>query len=393
MLNDNHCIVLLFFISEDWYFWSHRLPLAQSAVDRGWKVYLVTRVSTYQKQIEDRGIKVIPLKRFKRGLQNPFKDLLSLFEIFKIYKKVYPNIVQHVALKPIVLGTLAAHMTNIRSIFNTFAGMGSLFTKMDRRNKNLSDIFYLVFKFLFKPPSVRLVFQNASDRDNMVKRNIIKNDRTVLIKGSGVNVSVFNPRGNPSSKFPIVLLASRMLWDKGIGEFVEAARQINAEGPRARFVLVGAPDNENPRSISRSQLKQWHRSGHIEWWGHQNNMAEVYAQAQIFCLPSYREGLPKTILEACASGKPVITTNTIGCRDIIRHNENGLLVQPCNARDLSAAIETLLEDPDRRYKLGQKGREIVVKEYTEEIITQQTFRQYLSSLTLMNNSETQCARH
>ena len=391
--NENSRIVLLLFISEDWYFWSHRLPLAQSAIDRGWQVCLVTRVSTYQKKIEDGGIRVIPLKRFKRGFQNPLKDLFSLFELYMIYKKVSPTIVQHVALKPIVLGTIAAHMNNIRCIFNTFAGMGSLFTKIDRKSTYLSDFIYLVFKILFKPISVRLIFQNASDRDKMLKKKIVKKARAALIKGSGVNVGVFKPSKNSSSEIPIVLLASRMLWDKGIGEFVEAARRINSEGTKARFVLVGDPDDENPRSILRSQLKQWHRSGYIEWWGHRNNMAEVYAQAQIFCLPSYREGLPKAILEACATGKPVVTTDAIGCRDIIRHGKNGLLVQPCNARELAEAIKTLLEDPDRRYQLGKKGREIVVKEYTEEIIIHQTFRQYLSGLKLTINNERQCARH
>lgn len=377
LCNNGH-IKLLFFISEDWYFWSHRLPLALSAIERGWDVYLMTRISTYQSRIEEKGIKLLPLDRFKRGFQNPFKELLSLFEIVSVYKRVNPDIVQHVALKPIVLGTISAHLTHVRSIFNTFAGMGSLFTMMDKRKTYLPDLIFHVFKFIFKPPCVRLVFQNASDRDMMVQKNITKKDRTALVKGSGVDIRLFHPVPPPGGT-PIVLMACRMLWDKGVAEFVDAAKRINSKVLKARFVLVGDPDPENPNAISHAQMEKWHRSGHIEWWGHQENMAEVYAKSHIFCLPSYREGLPKAILEACASGRPVVTTDAIGCRDIVRHGENGLLVQPRDANALSDAIESLIEDQQSRHRMGMKGRAMVEQEYAEEIITHQTFQHYLAT--------------
>jgi glycosyltransferase involved in cell wall biosynthesis len=377
MPTDHRRIKLLFFISEDWYFWSHRLPLALSAIERGWDVYLVTRVSAHGSRIEEKGIKLLPLNRFKRGFQNPLKDLLSLLEIVRIYIKVKPDLVQHVALKPIVLGTVAAHLTRVRSIFNTFAGMGSLFTKMDRRKSYLPDLIFHLFRFIFKPRRVRLVFQNASDRDMMVQKNIAKKNRTALVKGSGVDVRVFHPVDQPGGP-PIVLMASRMLWDKGVGEFFDAAKQINSKGLKARFVLAGGPDPENPNSIPQAQLEQWRRSGYVEWWGHQDDMAQAYAKSHIFCLPSYREGLPKAILEACASGRPVITTDTIGCRDIVRHGENGLLVPPRDAHALSDAIEALIEDPERRRRMGMKGRAMVEQEYAEEKITRQTFQHYLA---------------
>jgi glycosyltransferase involved in cell wall biosynthesis len=338
----------------------------------------MTRVSAHGSRIEEKGIQLLPLNRFKRGFQNPFKDLLSLFEIVLIYKKVRPDIVQHVALKPIVLGTVAAHLTHVRSIFNTFAGMGSLFTRMDKEKSYLPDFIFNVFKFIFKPRNVRLIFQNASDRDMMVQQNIAKKDRTALVRGSGVDVRVFHPVAPPGGT-PIVLMASRMLWDKGVGEFVEAARRINSKGVKARFVLAGGPDPENPNSIPQAHLEQWHRSGCIEWWGQRDNMADAYAKSHIFCLPSYREGLPKAILEACASGRPVITTDSIGCRDIVRHGENGLLVPPRDAHALSEAIEILIDDPERRRRMGMKGRAMVEDEYAEEIITRQTFQHYLAA--------------
>lgn len=384
MSSFNHNKKLLLFISEDWYFWSHRLPLAMSAYRRGWEVYLITRVSSLKKRIEKTGIHLIPLNHFKRGMQNPLQEMRSFIEILKIYRTVKPDIIHQVALKPVVMGTVAARLSKIKSIVNAFAGMGSLFASKDKKISIAIKPILILLRILFKPLNVQLIFQNHFDLDMMVLKRIINIKQATLIKGSGVNINVFRPHDGVAD-LPLVLMPSRMLWEKGVGEFVEAAKLINANKKKARFVLAGAPDDENPTAIPTAQLNAWHQSGYIEWWGHQDDMAKVYPKAQIVCLPTYyREGLPKVILEAGACGKPVITTDTIGCRDIIKHGKNGLLVQPRNAVELAEAINDLITDPDRRRLLGMNARDVVEKEYSEEEITKQTFCLYEDSLKRAN---------
>ncbi len=366
---------LVLFISEDWYFWSHRLPIALAARDANWDVYLTTRISTLRERIQKENISLIPLNKFRRRLQSPAKEFLSFVELFNIYRKIKPDIVHQVAFKPVIIGTIAARIARVQRIINAFAGLGFLFTSKNKKKAILKRLALYILRTVFNTKRVRLILQNADDLNLMLSKKIISKDQAVLIKGSGVNLQTFHPQSKPSNP-PLVLLPSRMLWDKGVGEFVQAARLINANSQKARFVLAGAPDPENPASIPTAQLKDWHNAGIIEWWGQQDDMPSIYSQAQVVCLPSYREGLPKVLLEAGASGKPVVATDTIGCRNIIKNRENGLLVNARNSDDLANAINKLLDDPDLRKSMGARGREIVEKEYSEEIIVNSTLALY-----------------
>ena len=371
---------LLYFISEDWYFWSHRLPLAKAARDSGLDVSITTRVSNFKESIYKEHLNLIPLKKFKRRIQSPLKELQSILELLIIYWKVRPDIAHHVALKPIIYGTIAARLTGVDSIINALAGLGFLFTAENKNVSFFQRIALLLLRFLFNSRKVRLILQNTDDMHLMLSHDVVGKDQVVLIKGSGVNTQSFIPCSEPLG-LPVVLLPSRMLWDKGVGEFVKAARLLNSDDRIARFVLVGAPDPENPASIPVTLLNKWKADGDIEWWGHRSDMPEVLAQSHIVCLPSYREGLPKVLLEASATGRPIVTTNTTGCKEVVRQGVNGLLVPPRNTDALINALRTLLDNPKLRVSMGKRGREIVIKEFSEEKIVCETNILYYSMLS------------
>ena len=204
-----------------------------------------------------------------------------------------------------------------------------------------------------------------------------------MIRGSGVNTKIFTPGGEPLG-IPIVMLASRMLWNKGVGEFVGAARILKQEGIEARFILVGECDSENPESIPGEQLNEWSKVGMIEWWGAKTSMHKILIQAHIICLPSYREGLPKVLLEAASCEKPIIATDVPGCREVVNNGESGFLVPVEDSISLSYAIKKLVIDSKKRKIMGKNGRKIVEKEFSEEIIVFQTFKLYQRVLNPVN---------
>jgi glycosyltransferase involved in cell wall biosynthesis len=364
---------LMLFISEDWYFWSHRLPIALYAKKLGWDIYLATRVSEHKDRIRRLNIHLIELKHFKRGYQSPLSIVKSLHELVTIYKAVKPDIVHQIALKPIMMGTFAARWVRIPCIVNAFAGMGTLFTGKSLMKNVILKLIRLILRCLFLPNHIRVVFQNHHDLTTMVQANVLKHSQAALIRGSGVDIRKFHPGPDPSG-LPAVILPTRMLWEKGVGEFVDAATIINRGKKVARFILVGCPDPENPSSISEVQLEEWNRTGAIEWWGQQMDMPSVYKKAHIVCLPSYREGLPKVLLEAGAAGKPAVTTNTVGCNDIIQNGENGILAKPHDAIDLAEKIRFLLNHPDQRKDMGKRARAVIEESYSDETIIPMLFR-------------------
>jgi glycosyltransferase involved in cell wall biosynthesis len=305
--------------------------------------------------------------------------LLSFFEILTLYRKIKPDIVHQVALKPVIVGTLAARIARIDRIINAFAGLGFLFTTKSKLKAIFKKLAFFTLKVILDTPRVRLILQNTEDLKLMLSEEIISKGQAVIIRGSGVNLTVFHPGREPCSP-PLVVLASRMLWDKGVGEFVQAAKLINSNGRKAKFVLVGGPDADNPASISIRQLEDWHSDGIVEWWGQRDDMPSIFARSDIVCLPSYREGLPKVLLEAGASAKPVVTTDTIGCREVIQNGVNGLIVAPRNPHELANAIKKLLDDADLRKAMGARGREIVENEFSEEKIVEKTLRLYRETM-------------
>jgi len=366
---------VLFLITEDWYFWSHRLPIARAARDRGMDVVVAARLQKHANFIREEGFRVIPLS-WKRNSIHPGRELFSFYEILKIYRQEKPDIVHHVALKPVIYGTMAALRAGVPAVINALAGMGFIFASQRKKARLIRPFLLFLFRFLLQRKNTWLIVQNPDDRELFLSRNICVRDRIVLIPGSGVNIAKFHPVPEPVDGVPVIAMVSRMLWDKGVGELVEAARILKDRGYKFEVWLVGSPDPENPASISEKQLLDWHNSGLVKYLGYQEDVSRIWKQAHIGVLPSYREGLPKSLLEGAASGRPLVTTNTPGCREVVRDGENGFLVPVRDAHALADALARLLEDRALRHKMGEKSRKIVETEFSEQIVVEQTMSLY-----------------
>jgi glycosyltransferase involved in cell wall biosynthesis len=365
---------ILFLVTEDWAFCSHRLVLAREAKRRGFDVVVATRVSRHGKQIEAEGFKLIPI-RMERSGRNPLKELLTIWELVRIYKAERPQIVHHVAMKPVLYGSLAAMVTKVPHVINALIGLGYIFISNKWKAIVLRKFVTHAFRFLLNRANSLLIIQNADDKHLMLQLGVINRVRTILIRGSGADTHVFSPTQELPG-IPTIVLASRMLWDKGVGEFVEAAQLLRNKGVNARFVLVGDADTENPASVLPSQLKAWNSSGVVEWWGWREDMPEIFAESHIVCLPSYREGLPKVLIEAAASARAIVTTDVPGCREIVLDGKNGFLVPARSVIALADALGKLIKDRDLRGWMGANGRELAISEFSIEKVLSQTLSVY-----------------
>lgn len=365
---------LLFLVTEDWYFCSHRLPPARAAKADGFEVVVATRIGQCRAQIEAEGFRVLPIGLSRRG-RNPLRELVSILEIARIYQLEKPDVVHHVAIKPVLYGSLAAWLARSPGVVNAMAGMGFVFTSGNAVARLLRAAVSQVFRWLLNHGRNLLILQNPDDAALLTSTRLVDPSRIRLIRGSGVDIGHFRPLPEPQGE-TVVMLASRMLWDKGVGEFVEAARLLRAQEVKARFVLVGDGDDSNPASIPHAQLEAWSASGVVEWWGRCSDMPAAFAQAHVICLPSYREGLPKVLLEAAACGRPLVAANVPGCREIVHHEENGLLVPVRDASALAGAMARLIDDPALRIRMGAKGRAMVETEFSEAKVARQTIEVY-----------------
>jgi glycosyltransferase involved in cell wall biosynthesis len=366
---------ILFVVAEDWYFWSHRRPIAAAALQNGYDVYVATRVGDCGEKIIGAGFRLIPL-RLNRSSYSLFYELRTVRQLRSIYRQVKPDIVHHIALKPILYGSMAALGDRRMQVINAFAGLGYLVSSMSFKARALKQVLWKIFRFLLNRPNSFLVLQNREDRDLLVADIGVLPEKTTIIRGSGVDIHEFQATAELPG-VPIVLLSSRMLWIKGISDFVDAAKLLRARGVNARFVLAGDTDLGSPGAIPREKLQEWQNAGSVEWWGHQQSMPQMLQQATLVCLPSHGgEGVPKALIEAAASERAIVATDVPGCRDIVRHGINGLLVATKNPAALADAIATLLNDASLRAEMGRRGRKIAVNEFSEEKVIQQTLALY-----------------
>lgn len=372
---------ILFVVTEDWYFWSHRLPIARSALQQGYEVVVATRVSTYADKIKQAGFRLWPL-RLSRSSYSPLQELLAIRQLRQLYRAEKPEIIHHVALKPVLYGSIAALGMKDPVLVNAFAGLGYLVSSSSWKARLLRPVMWQAFHFLLNRGRSHLLLQNNEDQDLLIAKAGVPREKTVVIRGSGVNTAAFCPSPEPDGP-PIVLLPSRMLWIKGVEDFVRAAALLREKGVQARFVLAGDNDPESPGSIPKEKLLQWQNSGVVEWWGHQKSMREAMRSATIVCLPSHGgEGVPKALLEAAAAGRAIVTTEVPGCKDVVRHGANGLLVKPREPADLAEAIDRLLKNDQLRLEMGKHSREIAVDEFSEETVIFQTLALYAKLLHL-----------
>jgi glycosyltransferase involved in cell wall biosynthesis len=366
---------LLFVVTEDWYFVSHRLPLAAAALRAGYRVAVATRVGDQAATIEEAGIELIALRRWRRSSMNPLRECAAVVELAGVIRRWKPDIVHLVALKPVLYGGLAARVAGSPARVNALAGLGFVFAEGRPLARLLQPLIKTAFRSTLGGARALTIVQNPDDQHLLIEERVVDATRLRLIRGSGVDLKHFVPSEPPPGR-PIVLLMSRMLWDKGVGEFVEAARQLRDAGSEARFVLVGEPDPENPASIPRETLLRWQRDGDVEWWGRRSDAAAVLQQAAIVVLPSYREGLPKVLLEAAACARPLIAADVPGCREVVAHGETGLLVAARDAGALAGALQRLLADPQRRREMGRRARAAVEREFGVDAVAADTLKVY-----------------
>lgn len=367
----------LFFVTNvDWFFISHRLPLALNAIQQGYEVYLLS-LNTGKKQfIQENGIHFIDIP-FDRSGSNVFHELKCVFLLYKNYRNYRPDIVHHVTLKAALLGSVAAKLAGQYNVVNAISGLGYNFT--DGRNGRLQKLVKQLIHIAFKSKRFSFILQNPDDVNMIRGLELVPSSQVFLIKGSGVDLNKFVYSDAPNSIPLKVLFPARILLDKGVMEFINAAKFLQSEFfGKVKFILAGDCDTENLAVLGEEKLKSLLISDYIEWVGYQKNMLSVYKDSDIVVLPSYREGLPKSLIEACAIGRPIVTTDVPGCRECVISGYNGYLVSAKNEKSLADAIEILIVDGEKRCKFGVNSRLLAEKEFSIDKVVRQTFDIYSS---------------
>lgn len=366
---------LLYVVNIPRFFLSHRLALALAAQGRGYEVHVATSVGDKASvgAIIDQQLLLHPIPISQHGM-NPLAELWTINALRQLYSKLKPDLVHHISIKPVLYGGIAARLTGRRSIVHAMSGLGYVFVSAERRATLLRHMTGPLFRAVTAGAGTRMIFQNPDDRHFFLKSGMVSSEKTVLIRGSGVDETVFTSQAETIDDQPVVLFAGRLLWQKGIGAFVEVSRRLRG---KARFCVVGYEEATSPLNVSASQLRSWADEGLIEWLGKRDDMPQVYAESNIVCLPStYGEGVPKVLIEAAACGRACVTTDTPGCREIVRHGENGLLAPPEDLDALTAAVERLIRDPGLRQQMGAKGRQVVLDGFTLRQVIDETLALY-----------------
>jgi glycosyltransferase involved in cell wall biosynthesis len=365
---------LLYLISEDWFFCSHFMDRAKAAQAEGFEVLVLTRESRHGHLIREAGFRLLPLA-MERSSTNLWKEALVLRQVWSTYRRERPDLVHHVALKPIIYGSLVARILGISAILNAPVGMGYLFTSRHFKAALLRPLVRVLLKGLLNPRGSKVVFENDEDLQATVTNGTVRFKDAVLIQGAGVDTTRFHPAQVPAGP-PVVVMAARMLKDKGVAEYVEAAALLKHRGVAAKFWLIGAPDPGNPSSFTTAELEAWQSQGVVEWLGHREDLAALLRHCHIACLPSYREGLPKFLLEAMASGLAVVSTDTTGCRHAVQDGVSGLLVPVRDAQALADVLQKLIADEPQRARMGAAGRLRALSTFSNQQIQQLTLAQY-----------------
>lgn len=352
---------LLFVVNVDWFFISHRLPIALSAINSGFEVHLATGITDKLAILHSYDLKVHPLGLVRDGVGvlNAFQTLLDLKMIIK---KVNPDIVHLVTIKPVLLGGLVARWMRVPALVSAVSGLGYVFMANGWVARVRLRIVKNLYRLAFGHSNQVVIFQNPDDREILIDVTNLPEEKAVIIRGSGVDLMQFFVLPEVVGQ-PVVLFPARLLADKGVFEFVAAAKLLRSQGKDARFVLAGAVDTANPTSVSQNQLDGWVKEGIVEHWGYCTDMPKALASANLVVLPSYREGLPKVLLEAAACGRAVVTTDVPGCRDAIVSCLTGILVPVRDVVHLAAAIEILITKPEKRKAMGLAGRKLAEREF------------------------------
>lgn len=365
----------IFFVANvDWFFISHRLPLAVHALQQGYEVYLLTANTGRKQELEKLGIHFIDIP-FRRSGNNPFHELKCIFQLHKHYRHYRPDIIHHITLKAALLGSLAAKLSGRKHVINAISGLGYNFT--DGRNGGLQKIIKLLLRISLRSKSFSFILQNPDDVKMIGQLNLVPSGNIHLIKGSGVDLQEYNYTPPRDKNCLNILFPARILLDKGVMEFIEAAKSVRAKAQgKAKFILAGDCDKENLAVLKEKDLCLLLETDYIEWIGFQKNMLPLYQTSDIVVLPSYREGLPKSLIEACAVGRPIITTDVPGCRECVIPDYNGFLIPAKKTGELAEALLKLIENAELRHQFGLHSRKLAEKEFSINTVIEKTFQIY-----------------
>ncbi len=364
---------IVYVVNDSSFFLTHRLPTALAALESGYEVHLVSNIKGNRITIENLGI-ICHNVPFSRSSFSFFHEVRVLIRIFRLYRSINPDLLCHETVKPVLYGTFVSKMFPKCLVINTITGLGYIFISTKKKLIFFQKILLKLYKFLFTSSNVHLIFENDDDATLFVREQVVSLEGYTIIKGAGVDTKKITPNNFKEGTVTIVLVA-RMLWDKGVGEFVEAARIVK-RGADAEFILVGGIDLGNPMGIEDDILHDWVEEGVVKWLGYSDNVIDILSQAHIACLPSYREGLPKSLIEAASAGLPIVTTDVPGCREVVHHNINGLLVPPKNSVLLADALLFLIKNSKVREAMGRESRKYAVKRFDLEIVIQSTLTLY-----------------
>ncbi|MDM1272919.1 glycosyltransferase family 4 protein [Acinetobacter indicus] len=357
---------IVYIVNVDWFFISHRLPIALEALKEGHEVHIFTKDTGKMDYLKSLGLKVHPIN-LERGSINPFSSFKLLFDLKNKLKEIKPDVVHLVTIKPVLIGGLASILAKVPSIVYAISGLGFIFTNTMLKAKILRLGIIPLYRLALSAKNKTVIVQNLDDLRILRQYVAIPESQTVLIPGSGVNLEQFNIQPLPLEN-KTVLMACRLLADKGVYEFHQGALLLKENYPNVRFVLVGGVDPDNPASLTEQELTEWVTNNDLEWWGHQTNMSEVLSQATIVVLPSYREGMPKVLLEAQALGRPIVTTDVPGCREAIENGKTGFLVKVKNAQSLADAIEKLINNNELCLEFSQNARLLAEQKFDIQLV-------------------------
>lgn len=367
---------LLFLVPDDETFIIQRLVMARSAQAGGYEVHVACPDLGHAQKIREMGFIHHEIDLNRGGL-NPIADLFKFIRLVFLLAKLRPDILHNVSIKPVIYGSTAGTIVGLKRIVNLVNGLGYAFERQGLKGEVVHAVAVALYRNALALPGVRVIFQNPDDRQYFIDYRMVEEHKTILIRGSGVDMKKFAPTPLPQTDTPVVLFVGRLLWSKGIRELIQAAQTLKAEGLRFRLLIVGAPDERNPEAVSPAEMKRWHEQGVLEWLGRQSDMPKFYREASIVCLPTnYREGLPLTLLEAASIGRSLVATDIPGCREVVREGVNGFLVPPKNPEKLADALRKLLQSEELRQRFGKASTHLVETEFSSVHVQRQLLAVY-----------------
>jgi glycosyltransferase involved in cell wall biosynthesis len=379
---------LIFLVTEDWYFWSHRLPMARAAQEAGFDVAVATRVTAHGARIEGAGFRLHPL-RWKREQLGPTASLAAIVEIYRLYRRERPFIVHHVAQKAALIGGIAALLARVPGVVSIIAGIGYVGTSGSRHARVIGTVSRLLWPILLLRRNGRVIVQNDDDRGAIVALRPAAAASVVIIPGSGVDLEYYRPLPEPPEPPVTAAYVGRMIAIKGVATLVAAQQQLRRTGVALNLLLVGMSDSANPTAVDEATLREWSRLPGITWCGHREDVRAIWGEAHIAVLASYGgEGLPKTLLEAAAIGRAIAATDVPGTRDIAQDGVNAILAPPGDADALAEAMRRLATDPARRRAYAAAGQQLVAERFSEAAIVAATVALYRALSRALGGSGT-----